>query len=1647
MWRVPLSLLPPILLGLFISCLPVSAAPTVQLIYNSGSPTEPYVVSWTALPGATYDILATEALGNPWTRLNSSPISATAGVARFVDAETGIARFYLVVEKSGVASVLPQESLPVVLPRTANLRPGAQERFNTTLPAGHRPLWTVEAPLGVQAGSIDANGLYTAPGEVPEIPVALIRVRSDVEPARTAFAVVAIRSDDTAIITRDQAIERLKTGVINNLTNAEEVIAFGLQERTEPHDDLRSYTPPGETGATMEVPFRPPPQGSWFFLIDEAPFLYWAHPVRYVHIDALSGAVVSNRPQQWFPTWNGVRLWNRILDRERSPDRVFVGASAAREVAGEEPPAPAPAPATRSRLKLMALNPSDAPPIPRMFPPDSRAACSLTAATRRYALVGVMSPEESVLATSGLDLRTLYQANGFNVTFVFNGDPAAVLKRFEELRSIVTPKDVVVVHLMGHGIGGGIHGLSTGEMRDAFGLLPTRAQYFIMDACYSGAFIDILEEDAKRRPVNPRLTVLSASDADSGVKMYLPVLSRGRSSLTEALLLCFSRVDGLQEVLSCLTSWSDIRPLSFVFKASGPRLVTIDSADADNDSVPDRREQDIGLNPSNPDSDGDGVCDAIEWGRMPNETAQGLLHPRLVTQSKLGSYPVNQPFSRTLLVTNVIAVNNSPPSDANPFGDSPGNGWRVAAGSTLPPGLVLDRRSGQLAGTFTASGEHRFKIEFVDAAGSSTAAEFFIEATARSGLLGASITVSTAADNNARDDDITLREAVLLATGKLTLAALRADPNPLDGVSAGELRWVEGVPGPALPDTIRIDFSVPFVIGLNSALGPLEFSDHGDVLNMEARRTLQTASGPVAVFSGSGNFLGNAGEIRTGVGPALVFTGSRNGVSQRYKVYGQGAGPGVILGGEGNAFLSSLVSGFECGILITGRLSVVQSSSATLCGDGIRLEGGASDTHLERCNLGFRISDGTAETLREPNSGAGIRVSGGSVRTTLFRCAFGSNLGSGMVIEGPGTVETVLEICEFGAGPGVTNPGVGRGANTPAGLVIRNGAQTTSVNRGTFTLDNGPSLILDGVGTTRNQIGIPGTSVLGPDFSNSDPAGVAVVIQGGAQSNTIFGRVLSSATDGIVIRGEGTRANLIASNIRGTRAAGIRITEGASQNLISNAAVSLCAEGLVIEGAKTHANRVFNSSFFRNSGDGVRLAGATFENVIGPQLSATANQGSGVVISGANTRLNLVQGPTSLLNQNTHFSVVIRDGAVQNSLSGISSSRETLGGLLLDGLGTDHNELKDSFLLGNLGLNFIPPAGFGIVITNGARANRILRSSVSYYSREGILITGPLTQSNLVLSCTISLGLTAGITLDHSPLNQIGAPDDGANTINGQAGPAILLQGLSTASNRILANVIGGSDSRNASHGIWIRDRAHHNLVGGPRTIVQDPRSPAVLLPPTASTRGHGNLISGNDGDGIRLEGAGTTGNRIQGNLIGTQSVDNRGHGIGILDGATGNIIGNEASPADIHTGRGNVITSNTGAAIFLDGAATLGHSIRRTSTTGNSGGRILATGGANRFPSSFTAEVNAIRAVVSGTAPARGIVEVFSDLRESQGVFHLSAVVGPGDFEINQLDPRLSRNAGLLDNPRPIRIGESQWVTFTELDRRNTSSAVELLP
>src|SRR3990172_948070 len=153
------------------------------------------------------------------------------------------------------------------------------------------------------------------------------------------------------------------------------------------------------------------------------------------------------------------------------------------------------------------------------------------------------------------------------------------------------------------------------------------------------------------------------------------------------------------------------------------------------------------------------------------------------------------------------------------------------------------------------------------------------------------------------------------------------------------------------------------------------------------------------------------------------------------------------------------------------------------------------------------------------------------------------------------------------------------------------------------------------------------------------------------------------------------------------------------------------------------------------------------------------------------------------------------------------------------------------------------------------------------------------------------------------------------NVIAGNAGEGIDVNGAGATNNVILGNRIGTDAAgtiaiANGFSGIRIQGGAGSNTIGG-------------------TAAGSRNLLSGNSGDGISINGGGSNvvlGNYIGVNASGNVALRNDGDGIGVTGSANNTIGGTTAAARNVISGNGD--PGNAGIGIILSGAATTGNVI-----------------------------------------------------------------------------------------------------------------------
>jgi len=364
--------------------------------------------------------------------------------------------------------------------------------------------------------------------------------------------------------------------------------------------------------------------------------------------------------------------------------------------------------------------------------------------------------------------------------------------------------------------------------------------------------------------------------------------------------------------------------------------------------------------------------------------------------------------------------------------------------------------------------------------------------------------------------------------------------------------------------------------------------------------------------------------------------------------------------------------------------------------------------------------------------------------------------------------------------------------------------------------------------------------------------------------------------------------------------------------------------------------------FITNFGQGITINnGSQFNTVGGTEpghRNVISGNRDGVVIVGSNTNNNVVSGNYIGTNAtgteemgNSETGVAIMEGAQFNTIGGITESERNIisgnkaGGVWLSDSGTDNNKILGNYIGVNVGGDVALGNEDGVGIGYEARSNIIggategERNIISGNAHNGVWFRDLGTNNNKVLGNYIGTDVTGTVALGNAgdgvnicceaQLNTIGGTTKAErNIISGNGGNGIWLSDSGTKNNKVSSNYIGTDASgtiklANLRNGVGIIGGAQNNIIGG-------------------TTEGERNIISGNNEDGVRIEGAGTNNNKVSGNYIGTNAngtaaLGNSGIGVSLDDGTQDNTIGGTTK------GERNIISGNDGPGVNIAGAGT----------------------------------------------------------------------------------------------------------------------------
>jgi parallel beta-helix repeat protein len=380
----------------------------------------------------------------------------------------------------------------------------------------------------------------------------------------------------------------------------------------------------------------------------------------------------------------------------------------------------------------------------------------------------------------------------------------------------------------------------------------------------------------------------------------------------------------------------------------------------------------------------------------------------------------------------------------------------------------------------------------------------------------------------------------------------------------------------------------------------------------------------------------------------------------------------------------------------------------------------------------------------------------------------------------------------------------------------------------------------------------------------------------------------------------------------------------------------------------------------------------------GPALEITGpNASSNTIFS---SYFGTTDGTTAAANQ---IGVEIDNGASNNRLGGSSPnvlSGNSDMGVWITGSGTSGNEIANAYIGTDMSGTTRLPNSIGVQIDGGASGNTVGQPDtvtvISGNIHWGVWISGPGTTNNLVqnayigpdASGEVALANSIGVLIDGGASgNAVGNPET-INVISGNAGPGVWITGAQTTANVVDGNLIGtdtNGDQPLGNHvGVQIDAGAFANqvidynnieastftgvLIAGTGTtgnILQNNNIGVSLYSDTAlpnavgveiesgasgNTVGGpyaGNVISGNNGQGLWITCSGTSNNLVLGNFVGTdtngqQAVPNP-DGVQIDGGASGNTVG-DSVPGDA-----NIISGNTYVGVWISGSGTSGNVVQ----------------------------------------------------------------------------------------------------------------------
>jgi hypothetical protein len=641
--------------------------------------------------------------------------------------------------------------------------------------------------------------------------------------------------------------------------------------------------------------------------------------------------------------------------------------------------------------------------------------------------------------------------------------------------------------------------------------------------------------------------------------------------------------------------------------------------------------------------------------------------------------------------------------------------------------------------------------------------------------------------------------------------------------------------------------------------------------------------------------------------------------------------PGLYIRGDGSVVRGLIVSNYASGILTGANNVVIEGNFVGTTPDG---------ASAAPNRLGVEVNNGSGTIIGGVTPAARNVISGNlqhgvHLDTYLFSVSvLGNDIGvnatgqAALPNGGSGVKITTGIGHQIGGGEGTTPGGICSGAcNVISGNAVY-GVEIESIHINTPARNN--QILGNRIGLRRGQ-------------DRALPNGQGGIMILNSSGNTIGGGtpetrniISGNGNRGIEIRNSLATDNVVRGNFIGTGATGagalgntgdgILIWVEASRNAIGGTVgttpggpctgdcnlISGNRTGIAIESPASAGNRVLG-------------------NVIGTNVSGTSavpNQRGGIDSSGAATVIGgLTPQARNLVSGNIGTGIVLStSGEIRGNYVGVNAAGTGALGNSVDGIAA----MATNLVVGGT------VAGSGNLIGGNGRDGVLVAAS-------GVQVVGNLigTDKNGIFVLPNYVGVRVS-----GPDAQIGGPAESArNVISGNRSTGVLILGSGA---RVRGNLIGmitpSKWAPNLGDGVLI-DGAPSATIGGAEV-------------------GAGNVVSSNEGNGVRVRGSGSIGAQILGNMIGTNpdGTDGRGNqanGI-LIEGAPAVTIGGETAAAR------NVISDNGSHGIRIFGSE--GSQVRGNLIgTNASGAPILGNAGAG------ISVLHAAANIIGGTTAGQG--------------------------------------------------------------------------